>query len=652
MDSGILKVNNSFQSTNRHDSFDQGGGADHEQVNKSYNVATACCIDSGDHNEDARSLSSISSHCHDSVFSTGRGREYDDPRQIETRTSTRNSSPVITTVMKKTKHMMQEIQGQDTAEAISYTEEGQEENGTREKFTMFLSSGRDETPLSPISNKNDPNLLDWEGQNLHEIIESPKVKSLMRQQLDDMKKDRDDKLIQIAKLGTRVMQMEKKQKRLLEENKVLQKLLNTSREIALNQSLEQQYVIDKDKSFCSCMKSDGGNDTIDLNGSFQSTVSVQGMHAQKLESLEEELRLTREREARLIQQMKDRYEQENQHGNDHEASQRRDAIMESLLDSQQEVVVYLRGEVDDLRRQLQEEQKKFVSQAQIVKSTREMLQILERENQLVVAETIKNERLLEMVRQDLSIKAGENACLRDEVIEWEQKSMQMREMERMLPSCKMCSGGNDNTSETEDTLMTVEIESNNDTNPEVQMLVEAKPSDQEVLLQKYQVVKKALKRKYQTKLKQLEEKLQRKEAQVDQLTHDLKTHTLSCQKHQEELEQSEIRRISNEIEMNQEIEGLKSTLRARETVVNALKVKMTRMQERCIGGTITTTWDTMAGISDALIDGVGRSIELFEALSFVNEDNKNSNSSSSNNYSNNKNKMHHRPPTLSSKSFG
>mmetsp|Transcript_17452 Transcript_17452/g.33078 ORF Transcript_17452/g.33078 Transcript_17452/m.33078 type:complete len:659 (-) Transcript_17452:971-2947(-) len=645
-DSGILQVNNSLQSsTNRHDDLDQLG----DKVKEHNNVA-ACCIDSYHHGEE-RSVSSISSSpCHDERV-TSRNKNFISIGDT--------FDPVIGALNKIKQEMMQDMQGQDSAKGLSCKAE-EEENGTN----SFLSLGRDETPLSPIS-KYDHNLLDWEGHNNHEImIESQKVISSLTRQLDDIKKDRDDKLIQIAKLGTRVMQMEKKQNQLLEDNKVLQKLLNTSREIALNQSLEQQYVVDKDNSFCSSekhvsaatavMKSQGGNNSIDLNGSFQSSFSaVEGFpYPQKLESLEKELRYTREREVRLVQQIKDICQVENRHGSDQEANQRRDAIMESLLDSQQEVVVYLRGEVDDLRRQLQEERNKYASQAQIVESTREMLQILERENQLVVAETIKNERLLEIARQDLSIKAGENACLRDEVIEWEQKSMQMLDLERRLPSRKMCPGDHDNTSETEDTLMTVEIESNNDINPEVQMLIEAKPSDQDVLLQKYQVIKKALKRKYQTKLKQLEEKLHRKETQVDQLTHDLKNQILSCKRHQEELEQSEIRRISNEIEMNQEIEGLKSTLRARETVVNALKVKMTRMQERCVGGATATTWDTMAGISDALIEGVGRSIELFEALSFVNEDNKNRNRSSSNNHSYNNNKMHHKPPTLSSKSFG
>jgi hypothetical protein len=462
-------------------------------------------------------------------------------------------------------------------------------------------------------------------QRLKDNVEmKTKIAENLIEEMTMLKGNDNNYQVQIAELGQEVIRTENENIFLEEENKTLQKLLHTSREAVTNRSMESL--------------NESQLDIDNINLSFQS-----GYSEIMEDSLRNELQTTKKREAKLLEQMANMCHK----GDD------RDAIMESLSDSQQEAIVYLTGELEVLRTQIDEERHKSRAQNDAEEKVKAMVHILEHENKLAVAETIRNENLLEKVQQNLSIKSGENACLRDEVSELEEKSLQFQALESSLKDmeqeCRHLNEINkdllaastsgeiltpkiwipppqsasrsrqateeDTMSEADNTLISVEIDTDN---IETEILNQTKPSDQDAALRKFHVLKKALKQTYEKKQKELEEALQNRELELEKLTLNLKEQK-SCQQQQHsELENLEIHRISNEAEMYEHIQALQMSIKERDSVLNAMKVKMHKLQDRCNGE--ARSWSAVSGISDALINGVEKSIELFESLSFGNDE--------------------------------
>lgn len=429
--------------------------------------------------------------------------------------------------------------------------------------------------------------------------------------------------VQIAELGHSILKAEKICGKLERENETLQKLLNTSREAVLNRSLENDSHLD---------------DSFRVNASFRS--ADEDVNTIVQESLRNELKQSKNRESQLRKQLKDLCQNDDN----------KDNIMESLSESQQEAIVYLNGEVNDLRTQLEQERKKSKLQLETMMTVEDKLEVLEQENKLAAEETVVKEKLLETAWQDLSMKNGESACLRDEVAELEEQSGRAQKLEASLrnleaehealkkahayvqsqpqtvnnakarpsPSPSRTSAfEQDNLSEAEVTLMTIDVDHGNFNGVvenEVEISTEKRTSDHDTSLRKFSVLKKALKQSYEKKVKELKADLETKECEVGKLTVNLESQRLSFQKQQDELNQMEIRRIYNESEMSQELENLRTSVKDRDNTVSSLRQTINQIHDKSKED--GSSWTGVSDISNALIDGVGKSIEMFESISF------------------------------------
>lgn len=425
-------------------------------------------------------------------------------------------------------------------------------------------------------------------------------------ELDILRDEEEGHQIQVAELGQQVLRLEKNNETLQNENKTLQKLLQTSREAVINRSTETSF----DESLHELQTS--------MNKSLLSHMDENAV----IESLKKELEETKSRDFKLREELE---KVTIADGN-------KDAIMESLTESQQEAIAYLTGELRNLREKMANEHKKHKDQILDMKSKDEQLLLLEHENKLVVSESLKTVELLEKVKQDLSIKAGENKCLQDEVTELEEKTAQIQHLQQQMKSLntshsnlvdknkeltrKVCSEEEPPlipspqrrkhtiASEAEDTVMTVEIDS------------EVQDVGTEYILRnglddharKFTILKKAMKQQYEAKERRYEARLKKLERQVNKQQKLLDTQNA-------DLKENEIKRISNEAEMQDQMEALKTSAKEREAAINSLKI---RMRSSSSPSKANKT-KIISEISDVLIDGVGKSIELFESMSFGNE---------------------------------
>ena len=128
------------------------------------------------------------------------------------------------------------------------------------------------------------------------------------------------------------------------------------------------------------------------------------------DSLKKELQATRKREQELRSELCDGVDADGMKlGND--------SIMDKLAESQQEAILYLTGEVEELRLQLEKEcrAKEQLDESSMKKE--DCIRMLKHENEMIASDLIVHEKKLETFQNNLSIKSGENACLQDEVKE-------------------------------------------------------------------------------------------------------------------------------------------------------------------------------------------------------------------------------------------
>jgi len=497
--------------------------------------------------------------------------------------------------------------------------------------------------------------------------------------LDALEEKETENQIQIAELGQGILRSERIVGELEKENETLQKLLTTSREAVLNRSMDN------------CKLDVSTNDSqldnsFNVNTSFRSSSDEDGNTIVQ-ESLRKQLAQSKNREAKLRQQLKELCRSDDQ----------KDNIMESLSESQQEAIVYLSGEVDELRSQIEEERKKFRMKLDSMGHVHGKLEVLEQENKLATAEAIAKGKLLESAKQDLSMKNGENTCLRDEVTELAEKSGRAQAMEAALrnleleheelkkaynlaqsqvqslseaqaqlqarqlpspyntPSRRIPSSPYRTSvldleinSQMGETLMTIDVDQDegnaNVENETDTSTAKRSTLDDDVYHRKFTVLKKALKQSYEKKLKDLKSELEEKETEVGKLTANLKEQHDAFQKQQTELKEMQINRIYHESETSQELENLRKSIKDRDDKVDNLRQAMHQinLNEKEDGSRRLTSG--LTDISDALIDGVGKSIEIFENMSFHKDASKDVCSSGENN--------NPRADILSSKSFG
>jgi hypothetical protein len=451
-----------------------------------------------------------------------------------------------------------------------------------------------------------------------------------------------DLQVKIASLGEKVIQLENANEKLEQEKQVLQKLLSTSREIALNKSLLDRSAdkslnmsildrslmdksVDVDTNLCS-EDVDISRDSSTTN---QSTLVI--------ESLRKELDATKGRENELRQQLEKLM-------NKREGS---DSIMDKISDSQQEAITYLSSEIQELRLQLEQEEAKVAGYIEKSLSHQDTIQVLEEENQAVASQILQRDRQLEMLRQDLSMKLGENACLRDEIVELEQRLQNMEPIDngnsKLQGEYKVIKKGSSspnrtlslgreviktperrmrrNDSETELSLMTIEMDNVDQAHAEIIESFKQNENDNNLnATKKFDILKKAIKQKYEKKIQNLKETLSTREDEVKELKRILKIRESELHKSQENAEDLEIKRVFMEAEMNQETEGLRTALKDRCLQIERLRKALLRLQSET-GNNISQS--NLRAISDLLIDGVGAGVDYIGSFmsSFDAEDN-------------------------------
>jgi len=598
----------------------------------------------------------------------------------------------------------------DTSETISSMERNEVESELRVQQQIIRSltdennafRARDATHLSKISqlqldSKNIAALTEARISHkaaIHELTTEIEMKndmlSSVLQQNATLKEDYSGCQVQIADLGQEVIRFEKELNAVRNENETLQKMLSTSREAVLNRSLETNINVSVDHSAADIYTGDDSNcefrnmasdDSMEDAACLVKDATCRPASASAsasaseavVKSLMEELEATKSRERELRDQMMSMLDDNDTLNQNHSDS--KDSIMEKLSESQQEAIIYLNSEVSDLRDQLEVESKKMVSQVESSKSEKEKNWVLEYENRLTVEKLLESEKTLESAVADLSIKLGENACMRDEIRELEEKARtienhlvnvqkecrELRDFKEATDSRNAMAevpvitntigtqtqvsamvGPKDEdnshskqlnadvSSQMDDaTLMTVEIHPDG---IETAFLSQGPtPSDH----RQFSVLKKALKAKYEKKQIQLEAALEMKDIKKKKLEETLEIK-------QEELIHTEVRRISNEAEMHEELETLRMSLKECSLELIASKEKMKKFRDTKASTGSSQTWKN---VSDALIDGVGASIEMFESLSFMSDEEKKDE---------NKEGQHsnHPPRIISAKSYG
>lgn len=457
----------------------------------------------------------------------------------------------------------------------------------------------------------------------------------------NMEQDMVDLQVKIASLGETVMQLEHSNEKLEQEKQVLQKLLSTSRELAVNKSLLDRRadksfdmslnrsLIDKSVDMDLNLTSDDVDISRDSSSTTQSTLVI--------ESLRKELDATKGRENELRQQLRTLMSKK----------EGTDGIMDKISESQQEAIEYLTSEIEELRVQLQQEEAKVAGFIEKSVSNQDTIQVLEEENHAVAAQILQREKQLETIKQDLSTKLGENACLRDEIVELEQRLQNMEQLdngnsqlEHQRKTIRKGSSspkrnlslGRDviktperrlrrNDSETELSLMTVEMENGDQGDADlIESFKQNENQNNVSVTKKFDILKKAMKQKYEKKIRKLKETVSAREDEVKELKRTLKSKESELRRSQEDAEDMEIKRVFMEAEMNQETEGLRTVLKDRCLQVEALKKALLRLQ-RETGNDLSQS--NLQTISDLLIDGVGAGFDYIGSFmsSFDAEDN-------------------------------
>jgi hypothetical protein len=388
----------------------------------------------------------------------------------------------------------------------------------------------------------------------------------------------------------------------------------------LDRSADQSFSTSLDRSLMDkSVDMDVNISSGDVDISKDSSSTVQSTLV--IESLRKELHATKGRENELRQQLTKLMSKK----------EGTDSIMEKISESQQEAITYLSSEIEELRLQLQQEEAKVVGYLEKSVSDQDTIQVLEEENHAFAAQIVQREKQLETIRQDLSTKLGENACLRDEIVELEQKLENMEhrdngnsQLERKtttkgLSSPKrILSLGQDaiktperrlrrNDSETELSLMTIEMENGDQGDADIIESFKQNENNNNLnATKKFDILKKAMKQKYEKKIKQLKETMSSREDEIKDLKQTLKMKESELRTSREDAEDMEIKRVFMEAEMNQETEALRTALKDRCLQVDALKRALLRYQSET-GNDLTQS--NLQTISDLLIDGVGAGVD-------------------------------------------
>ena len=426
---------------------------------------------------------------------------------------------------------------------------------------------------------------------------------------------------------------------------MLEKLLKNSREVAASAAKNESRSCSS-----SCGELDDNEAPEDKVGDF--TIA---------KSLEQELEASKKRE----QQLRDQLTEIMKLGNDESGM---NTIMETLTESQQEAILYLTREVDNLRQKLTDEKQKLDSQMKQSQSYLDLIQSLQNENKSFACVILEHEKLVAKVQEDLSLKSGQNACLKDEITELEEKvvdlggtvitlekdlakkdeecngalvkaqdsqkkiEMLKKELELKKAEIKAIRAS---TPMMDDTVVTIDINGTSGKFSEDEDFSNDEScsgsdfgsgsgsgsADADVASSRLKVLKKALKKDYEMKMKKFKSQMRKKDELIEeiQMKNNEEINALK-----NELKLEHFNRISQEALIHQDIENLRTSVRERDHELFVAKRKIQMMiQEQKQG----TNWD--GGLSDALIDGVGATVDIIESVWSENKQQQTPSSSSS-----------------------
>lgn len=455
--------------------------------------------------------------------------------------------------------------------------------------------------------------------------------------------------VKTAELGQKVLQLEVELNESKTETKTLEMLLSHSRCVSSSMTKNNGKII---------------NNTGDSKKMKERNTS-----SSLFLSLESELKATKKREKDLQAQLKGIIDYNKRDD---------DVIMESLSASQQEAIVYLTGEVESLRTKLDEYQESEGTQRKEHQVQLDLIETLERENKSFASDILKKDHVVDRVQEELSMKLGQNACLRDEVAELEYKITKledvvvdlkdiikekdnehqrlisdMKEMENIQIELEVANQSLHVEKRSDESVVTIELNGgpielngshcldDNELSHDDSISV-----GRDVASNRLMVLKKALKRNYENKLRlfkkemkkkdtEMEEYIQKSQEEIDMLKNDLKIERFN--------------RISQESLFHHDIENLSDTVKEREQEMFLVKRKLCAMMaERENGG---QKWD--ARLSETLIDGVGATLQMFESIKWTFDDDDDDAVEKDTKIAQNKPKKRLYPSmSLSSKSFG
>jgi len=501
--------------------------------------------------------------------------------------------------------------------------------------------------------------------------------------------------MKVADLGQEVIHLEKEVKKSLSERDMLEKLLNTSRrDVAAAAVVKEREESNDDEGYQS--NNSAGDTKIQnfdrvtedventsenaQNGSNHSECVSDIVH----KSMQSELDATKKREQELRDELNKILCQSNNEGTSLAMSDS-STIIDRLVESQQEAIIYLTGEVENLRSKLNQEHSQLQTQQYEYEKQLECLKRVKEENRFFAAEILEKERLAQSIQEDLSMKLGENACLRDEVTELESKaemlgnltegvektlsrcneeredllaqlkeadnkSAELEEAQRNLrkvtqaynETCLMLEGKSKSYSVMDDTLVSVDLNKETSIIDDDDLSQDEVSDENDAAMGRLHVLKKALKKDYKKKVKTFTSIMSEKDKIIEESKSKLSQQNDEIKKLKENLLLSNFDRISHEAIIHQDIENLQTALKEREHELYLAKRKVRKSLEQEKG----VSW---SDLSDTLIDGVGATVEMFEkswgdnTVTTNQEQSLNSNGSSG------------RIPssfTLSSKSFG
>eukprot|EP00559_Dactyliosolen_fragilissimus_P007343 CAMPEP_0184868024 /NCGR_PEP_ID=MMETSP0580-20130426/28793_1 /TAXON_ID=1118495 /ORGANISM="Dactyliosolen fragilissimus" /LENGTH=1009 /DNA_ID=CAMNT_0027368633 /DNA_START=119 /DNA_END=3148 /DNA_ORIENTATION=- len=509
-----------------------------------------------------------------------------------------------------------------------------------------------------------------------EIDLKQRINEALVKDIQSLKEENQEHSERTATLGGEVMRLERKLSEQENQNTILEKLLEKARE-ATTIAYSSSHSYPQDEEEAPVIKNLEPNLCTDEHKNEVSSGQNIEDSYKRLHTLHQDLSASMKREESLREQLSCRVSAlKNVH---HQSSDEIDSsksssqpnllmvsILEQLTESQQETISFLSKEIDDLKDSLDNlrQEKQMVEKDVLTKQSE--IRALQVENELFASEIVSTDKEISSLKSNLSLKGGENACLRDEVNELQEKIKKLTEeslgigmsereeqLEKDLQECmtivstleaelietkkhlkqmskkveradkvnrseskKEKSSSEENSSVIdlkilEDTEIEDTKNAENDKNKDTSGIIY---DDDKMRGRKrereFTVLKMALKQKYESTIAELETELTKKDDEITQLQISLSSSLKSAIEQKEEMEQIVVARISDEAEATQRQQHLVDALAEKEQIILALKSKRSIKNQKYAEEQHRDSWGSVSST-------VSAGMEAFTILSYA-----------------------------------